>query len=95
MCKNILTHETIALTDGCEKGLPTPPTGNDSFMSDFLHRVKKFVDQHDDKVDEALERAGDEINKRTGGKYEKQVNKGVDYAQKHTGKGGSDKSASI
>ena len=53
----------------------------------FVDRAKDFADQHDDKVDQALERAGDEADKRTGEKHSDQIDRGVDFAQQHTGEG--------
>jgi MT0933-like antitoxin protein len=53
----------------------------------FLDRAKEFADKHDDKVDQALEKVGDEVDKRTGDKYSSQIDKGVDEAQKRTGGG--------
>ena len=35
----------------------------------FLDKAKEFADKHDEQVDQALEKAGDLIDKRTGGKY--------------------------
>jgi hypothetical protein len=45
------------------------------------------VDKHDEQVDKALDKVGDEIDKRTGHKYSDQIDKGVDEAQKRTGDG--------
>jgi hypothetical protein len=56
-------------------------------MSDFMDRAKDFADQHDEQVDKGLERAGDEADKRTGGKYDEHIDKGVDAAQQRTGQG--------
>jgi hypothetical protein len=56
-------------------------------MTDFLGRAKELLDQHDDKVDRALERIGDEVDKRTGHKYTDQIDKAVDVAQERTGEG--------
>ena len=53
----------------------------------FLDKAKKFVAKHDEQVDKALEKIGDEVDKRTGHKYTSQINKGVDEAQKRTGDG--------
>ena len=47
--------------------------------------MKKFADEHDDKVDEGLEKAGDAAGDKFG--HEAQVDKGVDWAQQHTGSG--------
>ena len=51
----------------------------------FLDKAKDFLDKHDEQVDQALEKAGDEVDKRTGHKYTSQIDKGVDEAQKRTG----------
>jgi hypothetical protein len=56
-------------------------------MSDFLNKAKSFADQHDEKVDQGLEKAGDQIDERTGAKYSQHVDRGVDEAQKRTGEG--------
>ena len=53
----------------------------------FLDKAKDFLDKHDEQVDQALEKAGDEVDKRTGHKYSSQIDKGVDEAQKRTGAG--------
>jgi len=45
------------------------------------------VDKHDEQVDQALEKIGDEVDKRTGHKYTDKIEKGVDEAQKRTGEG--------
>jgi len=45
------------------------------------------VDKHDEQVDQALEKIGDEVDKRTGHKYSDQIDKGVNEAQKRTGEG--------
>jgi MT0933-like antitoxin protein len=53
----------------------------------FLDKAKEFAAKHDEQVDKALERVGDEVDKRTGNKYSAQIDKGVDEAQKRTGEG--------
>jgi hypothetical protein len=53
----------------------------------FLDKAKQFVAKHDEQVDQALEKVGDEVDKRTGNKYSAQIDKGVDEAQKRTGEG--------
>ena len=53
----------------------------------FLDKAKDFLDEHDKQVDQALEKIGDEVDKRTGHKYTSQIDKGVDEAQKRTGEG--------
>ncbi|WP_431928168.1 antitoxin [Micromonospora wenchangensis] len=56
-------------------------------MSDFLNKAKDFADKHDKQVDQGLEKAGDFADKRTGGRYGEQIDKGVDAAQARTGEG--------
>lgn len=53
----------------------------------FLDKAKDFVDQHDEQVDQLLEKAGEQIDERTGNKYTSHIDKGVDAAQEHTGAG--------
>jgi hypothetical protein len=53
----------------------------------FVDKAKDFADQHDEQVDQGLEKAGDQVDQRTGDKYGKQVDRGVDEAQKRTGEG--------
>lgn len=56
-------------------------------MGGFLDKAKDMADQHDDKVDEGLDKAGDFADQKTGGKYDSQIDKGVDAAQERTGDG--------
>ena len=53
----------------------------------FLDKAKDLADKHDDKVDQGLEKAGDQIDQRTGNKYSDKVDQGVDQAQQRTGAG--------
>jgi hypothetical protein len=53
----------------------------------FLDKAKDLIDKHDDKVDQALEKVGDEVDKRTDHKYTSNIDKGVDEAQRRTGAG--------
>ncbi|HEU4350056.1 MAG TPA: antitoxin [Actinoplanes sp.] len=53
----------------------------------FMDRAEDFADDHDKQVDHGLDRAGDQIDDRTGGKYRTHVDKGVDEAQERTGSG--------
>ena len=49
--------------------------------------AKKFVDEHDEQVDQVLDKAGDFANEKTGGKFGDQISQGVDFAQDKTGAG--------
>ena len=53
----------------------------------FLDDAKKFVDEHDQQVDAAIEKAGDLADKQTGGKYAAQIDKAQDFAEEKTGDG--------
>jgi hypothetical protein len=53
----------------------------------FLDDAEKLVDQHDEQVDDAIEKAGDLADKQTGGKYSEQVDRAQDVAQEKTGDG--------
>lgn len=55
----------------------------------FMDKAKDFADDHDKQVDEGIEKAGQEVDKRTDDKYDSQVEKGVEAAQQHTGSGDS------
>jgi hypothetical protein len=56
-------------------------------MNDFMDKAKDVAGEHDDQIDKGLERAGDEADERTGGKYGEKIDKGVDEAQQRTGQG--------
>jgi hypothetical protein len=56
-------------------------------MSGFMDKAKDALDQHDEQVDQAIEKAGEQVDQRTGAKYSDQIDKGVDEAQKRTGDG--------
>jgi MT0933-like antitoxin protein len=53
----------------------------------FLDRAKDFLNQHDDKVDQALEKIGDQVDERSGNKYTEHIDKAVQAAQERTGDG--------
>jgi hypothetical protein len=58
-------------------------------MPDF-NQAKDFLDQHDEQVDQALDKGGDAAKDRFAG-HDQQVDQGVDKAQEWTG--GRDSSA--
>jgi hypothetical protein len=47
--------------------------------------LKKLADEHDEQVDQALEKGGDAAGERFG--HEDQIDKAVDQLQKRTGDG--------
>jgi hypothetical protein len=56
-------------------------------LGDFANKAKDFADQHDEQVDQGLEKAGDVADERTGGGHSEQIDRGVDIAQERTGEG--------
>jgi MT0933-like antitoxin protein len=58
-------------------------------MGGFMDKAKDMADQHDDQVDQGLDKAGDFADQKTGGKYDEQIDRGVDAAQDRTGDGDS------
>ena len=56
-------------------------------MGGFLDKARDAADQHDDKVDQGLEKAGDFADQKTGGGHSEQVDRAVDQAQQRTGQG--------
>ena len=56
-------------------------------MGGFMDKAEEFADQHDQQVDQGLEKAGDVADEKTGGKYDEQIDRGVDTAQERTGDG--------
>ncbi|MER7274916.1 antitoxin [Dactylosporangium sp. NPDC000244] len=60
-------------------------------MSKIVDKAKEFLGKHDDKVDEGLDKAGEQVDRRTGQKYTGQVQKGVQTAKEHTGEGDTTK----
>ena len=53
----------------------------------FMDKAKDFAGDHDKQVDQGLEKAGDQIDDRTGNKHSNQIDKGVYQAQQRTGTG--------
>lgn len=56
-------------------------------MGGFMDKAEEFADQHDQQVDQGIEKAGDFAEEKTGGKYDDQIERGVDTAQERTGDG--------
>jgi hypothetical protein len=52
-------------------------------MPDF-NQAKDFLDQHDEQVDQALDKGGDAAKDRFAG-HDQQIDQGVDKAQQMTG----------
>jgi hypothetical protein len=60
---------------------------NEETVMTFMDKAKDFADDHDKQVDQGLQKAGDEVDERTGDKYSSQVDKAVDEGQERTGAG--------
>ena len=56
-------------------------------MGGFMDKAKDLADQHDEQVDQGVEKAGDVAHQRTGGQHGEQIDRGVDIAQERTGEG--------
>ena len=52
-----------------------------------MDKAKDMAGKHDDKVDQGLEKVDDQIDQRTGNKYDAQTDRGIDELQKRTGQG--------
>jgi hypothetical protein len=53
---------------------------------DFLNKAKAFIDEHDEQVDQALDKAGDFAKSKFAG-HDAQIDGAVDKAQEMTGRG--------
>jgi ABC-type transporter Mla subunit MlaD len=53
---------------------------------DFLNRAKGLIDQHDEQVDQALDKAGEFAKTRFAG-HDQQIDQAVDKAQELSGQG--------
>lgn len=56
-------------------------------MKKFMDQAREYVNKQDEQVDRSIEKAGDMVNERTGGRYKEQVDRGVDMMQSRTGEG--------
>jgi hypothetical protein len=52
----------------------------------FMDKARELVDQHDDKVDQGLDRAGEMGKERFAG-HDEHIDQGVDKLQEMTGEG--------
>ena len=53
----------------------------------IFDKAKDLAAEHDDKVDEGIEKAGDFLNEKTGGAHKEMIDRARDFAQEHTGEG--------
>jgi MT0933-like antitoxin protein len=52
-------------------------------MSDLISDAEKLADTHPKQTDEGLDKAAKEAEMHTGDKFDKEINSGVDAAEKH------------
>jgi hypothetical protein len=57
------------------------------FLDDAMGKAKDAFAEHDEKVDDAIEKAGDMVDDKTGDKYAGQVDQAQDFLQEKTGEG--------
>jgi hypothetical protein len=50
-------------------------------MSEFMDKAKQFAAEHDEQVDQGVEKAGDMVDERTEGKYADKVDMAQDRAK--------------
>ncbi len=51
----------------------------------FLDKAKELAGEHADKVGDAIDKAADVVDERTGGKYGDHIHKGAEAAKRHIG----------
>jgi len=56
-------------------------------MRDFMDKTEDAAKQHPKQADEGIQKTGQEIDQRTGDRYDKQVQKGEQEAQQRIGQG--------
>ena len=57
------------------------------FLDDAMDKAQDAIAEHDDQVDDAIEKAGDIVDDKTGDKYADHIDKGQDLLQERTGEG--------
>lgn len=50
-----------------------------------VDKAKDLINQHEDKVDQGIEKAGDMVDDKTGGKFSGQVDQGQQFLEDKTG----------
>lgn len=53
-------------------------------MGDFMKKARDIASKNEQRIDQGIRKAGEQINRRTGGKYEEKVDKAVAQAQRAT-----------
>ena len=57
-------------------------------LNDLAQKAKDFARQHPDKTEQGLDKLGDFVDERTGGKYSKQIDQGEDMLERRLGEQG-------
>jgi MT0933-like antitoxin protein len=56
----------------------------------MMDKMKSLLGQHGDKVDKVVEKAGDIVDQKTGGKYADKVDKAQEQAKRTTERWGEE-----
>jgi hypothetical protein len=62
-------------------------------LRDLGNKAKNLAQGHPDQADRAVEKAGDEVGRRTGGKFDTQIDPAEDKADEFLGIGKDDRQA--
>jgi MT0933-like antitoxin protein len=54
----------------------------------FMNKVKNLLGQHGDKVDQAIEKVGDMADRKTRGKYSRQIDTAQEQAHRYVERSG-------
>ncbi|MFE2379720.1 antitoxin [Streptomyces sp. NPDC059398] len=54
----------------------------------MMDKLKQMMKGHESQAGKGVDKAGDAVDKKTGGKYEKQVDTGQDQLKNRFGSGG-------
>jgi len=58
-------------------------------VKNLVNKGKDFASKNPDKVQDFIQKTGDQVDKRTGGKYAHHVDKAQEAARKHLGTPGN------
>ena len=56
-------------------------------MRDFMDKAEEQAKQHPKQADEAIQKGGQEVDQRTGNRYDKQVQQGEQAAERRIDQG--------
>ena len=78
-------HTIFVIVEHVGRDYQTDPHDDSKFKANSLVTPKPI--QPDEQVDAAIEKAGDMVDEKTGGKFEGQVDQAQDLLQEKTGEG--------